>query len=313
MKKILYLIISIGLLLVLTESCKKDNTSQAEPEKYRLIKGNFYGEEGYIKHSNYSFTADKITYRNSQDGSGQYLASYFYENEKVIAAVQIYEDSILERESSLEYVYENDKLVKINSWKKNVNDSVINAHFDFIYEGDKLVEYIEYNYSTPYSKSICQYENDQLTMFTQYSYVDDKWGKWYVDEFNYKGDKLDEVNTSIALFELDNLLLLTKMVYQYANDLPDRINIYIDNEESWELRYFVDHQYDQKNNLIKKEHKYSNDSTLMYYFDYQYEEGSSNLEELIYMGFIYDERLEYPKPNAVMTDYLMKKILNYSK
>lgn len=288
-------LICLSLLFLCIGSCKKDNNSQSETTKYRLITTNFYGEEGHISQTNYSFVGNKVSYREGYDGSATYLADYSYEDGKVYAAVHITEDSTHERESTLEYVYENNLLVEINSWHKSDQDSTLHEQMVFEYSGGKMVEYIQNIMNESYAKATYEYSGENLVVFTFYYFIDNEWAKWNEDVLNYDGDKLSEVITSMAIIDPSNFVLLSKKVYVYENEIPKQIMGYADENGSWVHRYNTDLFYDGNNNLIKEEHKYSHDSSMMYYYEYQYEEGESNLGEINYLSWAYPV-IQYPIP-----------------
>ncbi len=310
MKKIYSLPFVIMLLVVTFGSCNKDNPPQSDDPKFRLFSKTFFGEEGHIiSQTNYSFAGNKISHLESEEANDRYIADYSYMSEKVTGDVEIYNDSILERESTVEYIFENDLLTRINAWGKTKNDSVITRSIEFEYSGNKLTEYVEYNISNPYSKATYEYESDKLINFTLYYFQESKWVKWYTDEIDYNGNLINEVITSMVIIDPSNFMLISKMVYHYENDLPKKIDVCSTENENWVLSYYIDHYYDQHSNLYKEEHKSIQDSALMYYYEYQYEEGGSNLKDLIYRGFSYDPRLVYPTPNGLLPKNLLKELL----
>lgn len=310
MKNLVSYLIVIAFLSSSFMSCKKSEDSDAENNSFRLIETSFQTPEyGQTLNRKYLYSGNKLTHFESQEAGDRYVADYSYLTDTIMSSVKIYSDTILEQLFSLKYFFEDGMLLAIISIPATPSDDPNYSLIEFKYTDGRLIEYIDYNGEIPNAKAIYDYEGEKLSKFTLYFFKDNDWVKWYSDEFTYNENLIDEVITSTAIVEPSNFMLISKMVYQYQDNRLNIIDVYSREMESWGLSYFIDHNYDQNDNLIKKEYRYIQDSSMMYFFEYQYEEGESNLEEIIYLGFTYDMPLQYPTPNRLMSKHLLSTLL----
>ena len=293
--------ISVFSLLVLLlffsfGSCNKNNPPQNDKPKYRLISEEMFADSSNFMLHKFTYTGNKVSHDEIQDNNVISYVNYTYESDKVLGDVKTHVGSDPEKVSKVEYNFQNNLLIEITSWTKLNDDWINSGKIEFEYDCEDLLQYVEYNISGPYSKGNYQYENNQMVNYTLYYYIDNVWEKWYADEFHYNGNKLVEQYTSMAIVNPGTFTLLWKLEYHYENNSPKQINIYFKENETWLPYYLTDFFYDGNNNLEREEFKYAHDSSLMYYYQYQYEEGESNFDTLRYGVATFDPDLVYPKP-----------------
>jgi hypothetical protein len=299
MKKTISLIITLFIVLFFSDSCKQNNPKPSEPLQYRVVSTKFFIEEGTpLSETSYDFIGNKISHLEKQESEDQYIADYYYEIDKAIANAVIYDDSVNVRNVRVEYIFQNGQLSEAISWEKFGNDSVISSTIQFDYENENLVEFIENRASKPYMKATYQYENDKLSKFILYYFGDNGWKKWYSEDYSYIDNLIHEIIVSVAIIDLSDLITTSKIVYHYEDDLLKHTDNYSLEDTIMVIKTYDDYTYDVHKNLVKKENRREYDDALLYYYKYQYEEGGTNLKELIYFGSIYDQTLIYPTPKA---------------
>ena len=316
MKKSFLFIIPLFFLFFF-ENCKKDDDSPPDnSQKYRVtsVKLFFFGNrfDTLISDQQYIYTNDKLSRLTHQEGVHFAEMDYTYGDSWVEAYVKSYSGSNLDDELKGKYLFQNDLLTNTETLAK-VNEQWVDAgHIDFEYSGKNLIKYIRYLSTSPYSKADYEYESDRLTKFTFYNYKDEQWSKWLINEYHYNGNRLSELYSSMALFDPSNFDLKYKMNYVYnATGLLTRVNISLEDSTGWAPAYITQYYYDGNDNLMREEFRYAIDSSLSNYYEYQYEEGKSNIDTLRVFNYDpFNPELVYPTPmNGLPARHLLKQLM----
>jgi len=304
MKTSLLISIVFTMFLLLIASCKKDDNTLPQEPAYRLISEAFFSGSDPIDQTDYTFSENRLSYLEHQDGNHLYMFDYAYADALVTATSSYLDDTVLHTAGRTDYIFENDLLKEINTWAK-VGDNWHQAFsIELTYTGNHLAEYIEYKLANPYARGVYTYENEHLVRFEAYHYTN-AWVKWINDEFQYSGDTLKVYYSTIATTGI----LKVKMDYCYQDGLLIRINNFVDRDGDWELIYLTDYQYDNNDNAILEEVRFASDSSLYYHTEFQYEKGVDNLESFIYTGVPDDPDMIYPTPTNHFTNPRLLRML----